>query len=328
MIVGGIIVYLIIGGFINQIIKNIVYVSAKAEKIAQGNLNDNIEVKHKDEIGVLQKSLQTMVDKLRNVVTDISSGATNLNTASEQLNITSQEISQNANRQAASIEELSSTIEEILAQVTQNTHNAESTSNISKQMTEAIKKVNLDTREALNANKTIAEKVKMITDIAQQTNILALNASIEAAKAGIHGKGFAVVATEVRKLAELSQVASKEINELTQKCVFTTKQASDNLDAIIPSVDETGTLVQEIASAGIELNHSIRVVNETILQLSEATNENAAGSEELAASSEELTTQANSLNQLLSYFNLTREETLNIQRKSTSKKAKLFLKRA
>lgn len=275
-----------------------------AQAMAKGDLSQNYETTRKDELGQLANALNTMSKKLREVVSEIMSGAHQLNSAGVQFNSTSQDISQGATEQASALEELSSTMEEISANIKQNTDHATETEKISTSVAADIQSVNEKSQKALAANKTISNKINVITEIAFQTNILALNASIEAAKAGEHGRGFNVVASEVRQLAEKSQLAADEIVNLVNESVNMTVSASENLDALVPAINQTSQLVQEISAAGMELDSGINQVNDALQQMNITTSQNAAGSEELAAGAEELSGQSRQLLNLTEFFNI------------------------
>ncbi len=280
-----------------------------AQALAKGDLSQNYETTRKDELGQLACALNTMSKKLREVISEIMAGAHQLNAAGIQFNSTSQDISQGATEQASALEELSSTMEEISANIKQNTDHASETEKISTSVAADIQLVNDKAQKALEANKTIANKINVITELAFQTNILALNASIEAAKAGEHGRGFSVVAAEVRQLAEKSQFAADEIVDLVNESVSMTVSAGENLDALVPAINKTSQLVQEISAAGMELDSGVNQINEALQQMNMTTSQNAAGSEELAAGAEELSGQSRQLLHLTNYFNLDEKKT-------------------
>lgn len=275
-----------------------------SENIAEGDLTVTLDVDQKDEIGVLAKALQNMVEKLREVVSLVMLGADNILQASSQVSSSSQTMSQGSNEQAASTEEVSSSMEQMVANIQQNTDNSQQAEKIATLGAEGIKKGSAATVKAADSMKLIAEKVKIIGDIAFQTNILALNAAVEAARAGEHGRGFAVVAAEVRRLAERSRVAADEIDDLTKNGVKEAEDAGKILEDIVPEIEKTARLVQEIAAASIEQRSGAEQINNAIQQLNVVVQQNAASSEELASSSEEMSGQAELLNESVSFFKL------------------------
>jgi methyl-accepting chemotaxis protein len=156
--------------------------------------------------------------------------------------------------------------------------------------------------EAVAAMKEIASKISIIEEIARQTNLLALNAAIEAARAGEHGKGFAVVAAEVRKLAERSQKAAGEINQLSGTTVTVSGKAGEMLEKLVPDIQRTAELVQEITAASKEQDTGAEQINKALQQLEKVIQQNASASEEMAATTEELTAQSDQLVSALSFF--------------------------
>jgi len=276
-----------------------------AELVSKGDLTvtfDNDLMLQRDEIGDLARALQFMVNKLRDVIANVNVGAENIVVASEQMNLASQQMAQGANQQASSAEEVSASMEEMAANISQNTHNAKETERIAIGVSTGIKNVSVSSLESLNSIRNIADKISIISEISRQTNILALNAAVEAANAGEHGKGFAVVAAEVRKLAETSKIAADEIVQLASKSVDVTEKAGLLMAQLIPEVEKTALLVQEIASASIEQNSGASQVNSAIQQLNHVTQQNASSSETLATSSEELSSQAEQMKDHISFF--------------------------
>lgn len=273
-----------------------------ATKVSEGDLRTDININQKDEIGLLANALNVMVEKLREIVTSINTGANNVASASQQISSTTQQLSQGASEQASSTEEVSSSMEEMASNIQQNTDNAQQTEKIAIKAADGITQVSGAAQESLSSIKQIAEKITIVNDIAFQTNILALNAAVEAARAGEHGKGFAVVAAEVRKLAERSKIAADEINELSGKSLKVTEDAGGLMGEIIPEIERTAKLVQEISAASLEQNTGSNQINSAIQQLSQVTQQNAAASEEMATSSEELASQADQLSHVVSFF--------------------------
>jgi len=273
-----------------------------AKEIASGDLTTNVEVYQNDEIGILADSLRTMKEHLSTVMSQIRAGAQTIASASEQLSSSAQQMSEGSTEQAASAEEVSSAMEEMVATIQQNTDSAQQTEKIAVKASKDIITGSQSVELTVSSMKKIAEKITVIGEIARQTNLLALNAAVEAARAGEHGKGFAVVAAEVRKLAERSQLSATEINELSSSSVLNADKSSRILMEIVPDIQKTSDLVQDISASSIEQNTGADQVNVAIQQLNSVIQQNASVSEEIASSSEELSSQAAKLNDIISFF--------------------------
>lgn len=272
-----------------------------AKDIALGKLDLNF--KKGKNIGVYS-DMQSMTNKLKDVISSIRNSSNNITTGSRELSDSSQQLSQGATEQAASAEEVSSSMEQMGANIQQTTDNANQTEKIAQKVNEDAKESGIAVGEAVVAMREIASKISIIEEIARQTNLLALNAAIEAARAGEQGKGFAVVASEVRKLAERSQIAAAEITSLSSSSVIVAERAGTLLDTLVPNIQKTSELIQEISSASIEQSSGIDQISVALTQLDNVTQQNAASSEEMAATSESLAQLAGDMNQLISFFSL------------------------
>ena len=273
-----------------------------AKRIATGDLTGSIAINQKDEAGVLAEALQDMIVKLRDIVSNVKMATSNISQGSSQLSESVQNLSSGASEQAASVEETSSALEEMSANVDQNADNAKQTEKMAEAAARKAEEGGAAVTETVGAMKDIADKIRVIEDIAYETKILALNAAIEAARAGEHGKGFAVVAAEVRKLAGNSEIAANQISELAKSSVSVSERAGTLLNEIVPSIVKTADLVQEITAASEEQSSGIGEINGAMTQLDTVTQNNAALSEELASTAEEMNSQAMSLEDMMSFF--------------------------
>ncbi len=275
-----------------------------AQSVSEGDLTVSIDIDQKDEVGMLTNALKEMVRKLSQVVGNITAGSDNVASGSQELSSTSEELSQGATEQSAAAEEASSSMEQMGSNIRQNADNALQTEKIALQAAKDAKEGGKSVEETVAAMKNIAGKISIIEEIARQTNLLALNAAIEAARAGEAGKGFAVVASEVRKLAERSQQAAGEINKLSASSVQVSESAGEMLRKIVPDIQKTAELVQEISAACNEQNTGADQINRAIGELDKVIQQNASASEEMSSTAEELSSQAEELQSTIGFFRI------------------------
>ncbi len=272
------------------------------KKIAEKNINFKLESKRVDEMGDLYNSINEINKNYNKIIKDISVMATSVFNASGQLSAISEGISNGANEQSSTNEEIAGSMEQMLATISSNTEMAGYTEEMVSASAEELKQNNKIFIETIDSVVEINKRTSVIGDIAFQTNILSLNAAIQASKAGKAGKGFSVVADEVRSLAEKSRVASEEIEQLSNSGKRISGLAKEKLGDIISKIIESSDLVSEIVKAGKEQEKGVFVINDSVHQLTELANENSASAEEMAALAEELSAQAEQLKELVNVF--------------------------
>jgi len=277
------------------------------QSISRGELGldlARLATKREDEVGRLLGSSSRMARKLSEVVWTVADVGGQVSSGSGQVSATAQQLSEGAAQQASSVEEVSSSMEQMASSIRQNADNAGETERIARQAAVDAQASGETVAGAVEAMKRIAEKIRVVDEIARQTNLLALNAAIEAARAGEHGKGFAVVASEVRKLAESSRKAAAEITQISLDTMKTAEQAREMLQKLVPGIQKTAELVQEINAATSEQSSGADQVSKAMGQLNDVIQRYAAAAEELAATAEQLTAQSGSLIDTIAFFKL------------------------
>ncbi len=290
------------------VIRPIALLQAITEQVATGDLRQVVDVHANDEIGNLGRATNKMVVDLKNLIANIRQSSVQTVSISEMVSSNAGQLSQGTAEQAASAEEASSSVEEMNATIKQNADNASQTQKIALKSAADAMESGKAVTETVSAMKEIASRISIIEEIARQTNLLALNAAIEAARAGEHGKGFAVVASEVRKLAERSQSAAGEISKLSTISVEVAEKAGAMLAKLVPDIQKTAELVQEISAASKEQTMGADQINSAIQQLNQVIQQNAGAAEEMSSTAGELSSQAEQLQSTISLFKVAEDD--------------------
>ena len=310
-----IIVTLVISRGITKPIQDVLVV---VENISAGDLTKTIQVDRADELGRLLAGMAKMTGKLNEMIGEVRMGAGSVSTAATQVASSASIVSQGTSEQAAAVEQVTSSMEEMSASITQNAENSRKMEQMARKGAQDAGQSGQAVQEAVSAMKLIAEKIAVIEEIAYQTNMLALNAAIEAARAGEHGRGFAVVAGEVRNLAERCRTAAQEIGGLAVANVQVAERSGGLLTELVPAIQKTADLVQEVAATSREQAAGVAQINGAISQVGIVTQRNAAGAEQLSSTAEELASQAEALQEMISFF---RVSSVGDHRLSNRKKA-------
>jgi methyl-accepting chemotaxis protein len=300
---------------VNDLIKSLKDSVEVANLVSKGKIysaDQAAKVKLKD--GELDNALKNMIKKLSEIVLDITKGAEEISFGSYEISKSSQVVANGATEQASSLEEISSSVEQMVSNINQNADNASQAEGMTKEASDKMKMVRNATNSTFQSIRDITEKIEIINEISDKTNLLAINAAVEAARAGEHGKGFAVVANEVRKLAERSRQSAVEIIELSKNTIREAENAGQLLDQLAPDVQKSFNLVREISSSSAEQRSGAEQINAALAQLNQVTQQNASSSEELASASTNFNTQSGKLKDTVSFFKLDKKGEVLYQR--------------
>ena len=284
--------------------------------MAEGDLTQRYSIESNGALKAMGEALNETLESLNQLIGTVVANAENIVSASSQIASAATELSAGATNQASSVEEISSSMEEMTANIQQNSSNSKQTERISLQAAIDIQLSKESVVQTVQSMKTIASKISIIGEISRQTNLLALNAAVEAARAGEHGRGFAVVAAEVRKLAERSQAAATEIDEVSGISVDVALKSGEMLTEVVPNIQKTSDLIQEITASSTEQSVGAEQINGAIQNLNVVVQENASTAEEMAASAEELNNQAEVLKEAVSFFKIDGYEHIDSPKKT------------
>lgn len=287
---------------VNSLIDAMQAITQLAQRMAEGELT--IEITLRSEQDALMRALHTMLQTLNDIVTKVKAASNNVNTGSQALNDSAAHMSQGATEQAAAAEQASASVEQMVANIKQNSENAQQTERIALKTAQDAKDGGQAVVLTAMAMQKIIQKILIVEEIARQTHMLSLNASIEAAKAQEYGKGFGVVASEVRALAQRAQSAAGEIGHVAGESIAIAERAGEILAKLVPDIQRTAELVQEITAASKEQSAGAEQINRAIQQADQITQQNATIAEQTASSAEELFNQAQQLQDAIAFFTL------------------------
>jgi len=289
--------------------RGVATVSNTLDEMSQGDLNaGNAQTQRfharKDELGHLITATSRLNTKLQEVVQEVGNHSEMVNNTAVLMSKLAVTLAEGANAQASGTEEASSAIEELSAGIDMNSENSLASGQKAQRGLDSMKEIEKEIRTTNESTEAVGARINVIAEIANQTNILALNAAVEAARAGENGRGSAVVAAEVRKLAERSNEAAREIVSLVDQLVRASREAGENFNAVMPEIQQTADLAQTVANTSEEQRNGMHQINLAVQSLNEVTQRVANESNQLTETASNLVKGGEGLKQAVSYFHL------------------------
>ncbi len=301
-IIGLFLMLAILTWFTNNVFNSINKGVEFANQISSGNLTAKLDVHSKDEIGTLAEALRTTVARFREMVNDMKKSAAQMTEFSTILNERSKYYAQYSNAQKKAEEEVSAALNDMSDNIRISHSNTSTTKAISQKAMEELTKGNDMIIKTVDAMKEIAARISVIGEIAAKTDLLAINAAIEASRAGTHGVGFAVVAGEVRKLSEKSAQAAGQINHLTKNGLTISTQTGEMVKLLLPEIEKTASLVEKIAELSNEQTANIDNIIRAMNELSSISEQNSGIVEQMGQNAEDLNQLAKSFSDITAKF--------------------------
>lgn len=295
-----------------SVLRPLLEITSLTSAMSEGRFTGGIRKTAGDEIGKVGKSLNSMIASLGSVIKTVTRTAGDVRLGSRELAIAAESVATGAAQQAANVEEISASMDAMTQHIIKTADNSAKTREIAVKNAAHAEHTGKNLVEGLGVLKDIAGKIQIIEEIARQTNLLALNAAIEAARAGEHGKGFAVVASEVRKLAKKSGQAAQEIIQISEASVEVANIAGDQLAEMIPEIQRTAELIEEIAEASAIQDKNARQINQAITELGNVVHQNASAAEEISGTALGLNDKSTELTDATDFFDVDGETVLSV----------------
>lgn len=315
-ITAGILVFVIVMVYVYMItkfgiVRPLVKLKNVVNEFATGRMYNVAKLEHNvnNEIGMLYDDVADMARKLVEITDTIRTQSDAIVVNSHELNTSAEHIMGRIGDQASAVEEISTTIEQMTSSISETAGIAEETRATSVSIASDIGDVAKVSAQTLASTKTVIDKIKIINEITRRTDLLAINAAVEAARAGDNGKGFSTVAAEIKQLAERCKAAAALIDEASNQTLFVTEKSSRMIEQITPRILENAAKVSDIALACTEQRNGTEQINNAIQQLAHISDENNAEAGELVAKAENFVQYANELTSSMKYFKTSDERT-------------------